>query len=261
MSDCKSEQWFNIKFLVKLKKSVMETFQLLTEAYGEDGMSRAHVFEWHKWFSEGRESLKDDGCPGRPCTAVTDDNIKKCEMWFQKTEGWVLSSSWGSRFGEGKCSTNSKGGIECEKGLCKNGSKSAVRRTKRMSQGIIFGPFATLWEWTRFVEFDNYLWWNLDIYIWSGNQATISTVEVNITSKTKNSTHESFEVQVDCFHWYVGYCDGRVGTQQPDGKSAVLHWSLDEIAWKCEKETTRIMEKWVDFAPGQCASHNALSVK
>jgi hypothetical protein len=44
MSDCKSEQ-VNIKFLVKLKKSATETFQLLTEAYGEDCMSRARMFE------------------------------------------------------------------------------------------------------------------------------------------------------------------------------------------------------------------------
>jgi len=47
MLECKSER-VNIKFLVKLKKSTMETFQLLTEAYGEDCTSHAHVFEWHK---------------------------------------------------------------------------------------------------------------------------------------------------------------------------------------------------------------------
>jgi hypothetical protein len=46
MSDCKSER-VNIKFLVKLKKSATETFQLLTEAYGEDCISHARVFEWH----------------------------------------------------------------------------------------------------------------------------------------------------------------------------------------------------------------------
>jgi len=57
----------------------MESFQLLTEAYGEDCMSRARVFEWHKRFSEGRESLKDDDRPGHPCTAVTNDNIKKVQ--------------------------------------------------------------------------------------------------------------------------------------------------------------------------------------
>ena len=67
MLDCKSER-VNIKFLVKLKKSATETFQLLTEAYGEDCMSRARVFERHKRFSEGRESVKDDDCPGRPRT-------------------------------------------------------------------------------------------------------------------------------------------------------------------------------------------------
>jgi hypothetical protein len=48
MSDCKSEQ-VNIKFLVKLKKSTMETYgKLLTEANGEDCMSHACMFEWHK---------------------------------------------------------------------------------------------------------------------------------------------------------------------------------------------------------------------
>jgi len=40
------------------------------------------------------------------------------------------SSSWGSKFGQGKCLTYSKGKIEHEKGLCKNGSKTAVRWTK-----------------------------------------------------------------------------------------------------------------------------------
>ena len=58
---------------MKLKKSAKETFQLLTEAYGEDCMSRAHVFEWHKRFLEGGESVKDDDRPGRPCTAVFFD--------------------------------------------------------------------------------------------------------------------------------------------------------------------------------------------
>ena len=58
---------------MKLKKSATETFQLLTEAYGEDCMSRARVFEWHKQFSEGRESVKDDDRPGRPRTAVFFD--------------------------------------------------------------------------------------------------------------------------------------------------------------------------------------------
>jgi hypothetical protein len=43
MSDSKSEQRVNTKLLVKLKKTMTETFQLLTEVYGEECMARARV--------------------------------------------------------------------------------------------------------------------------------------------------------------------------------------------------------------------------
>jgi len=48
MSDSKSKQRVNVKFSIKLKKLVMDTFQLLTEPYGEDCMSRPRVFKCHK---------------------------------------------------------------------------------------------------------------------------------------------------------------------------------------------------------------------
>ena len=60
MSDCKSET----------EEIATETVRLLTEAYGEDCMSHACVFEWHERFSEGRESMKDDDHPGQQRTAV-----------------------------------------------------------------------------------------------------------------------------------------------------------------------------------------------
>jgi len=63
---------------------MMETFQILAEAYGEDCMSRACVFERHKRFSEGRESVKDDDHPGHPCTAVTNDNSEKVRDVIRK---------------------------------------------------------------------------------------------------------------------------------------------------------------------------------
>jgi len=44
------------------------------------------VFEWHKQFSEGRESLKDDDQPGRPHTAVTDDGIEKVQGVIPKDQ-------------------------------------------------------------------------------------------------------------------------------------------------------------------------------
>ncbi len=39
---------------------------MLKEVYGENLLSRVHVFEWYKQFSEGRESTEDDQRPGQP---------------------------------------------------------------------------------------------------------------------------------------------------------------------------------------------------
>jgi hypothetical protein len=72
MTDTKIEQRANIKFLAKLKKTATETYQLLCEVYGEDTLSRARVFEWHRRFLGGREDVEDDKRSGRPVTMKTD---------------------------------------------------------------------------------------------------------------------------------------------------------------------------------------------
>ncbi|KAG5324165.1 SETMR methyltransferase, partial [Acromyrmex heyeri] len=47
------------------------------EAYGENSLSRARVFEWYKRFSEGRESTEDDQRPGRPVSVSTPQTVTK----------------------------------------------------------------------------------------------------------------------------------------------------------------------------------------
>ncbi|GFU56533.1 uncharacterized protein TNCV_2773141 [Trichonephila clavipes] len=76
----------SIKFLVKLKKSTSETFQILTEAYGDETLSSTHVFEWYKMFSGERVSVGDDDPAGHPRTVITYQHIAKIryELWFQQ---------------------------------------------------------------------------------------------------------------------------------------------------------------------------------
>ena len=50
------EQRAVIKFYAKLGKNASETFWLMQRMYGDDFLSRANVFLWHKLFLEGRES-------------------------------------------------------------------------------------------------------------------------------------------------------------------------------------------------------------
>ena len=77
MISLKIEQRINLKFLVKLKKSPNECFQLLKEVFGDNCVSRTQVFEWHKRFVEGREVVEDDERSGRPVTSRTDEKIQK----------------------------------------------------------------------------------------------------------------------------------------------------------------------------------------
>ncbi|GFW66112.1 hypothetical protein TNCV_1710111 [Trichonephila clavipes] len=50
----------NMKILVKRKKSVTKTFQILTEAYADETLSGAHVFVLYKRFLGGRVNEEDD---------------------------------------------------------------------------------------------------------------------------------------------------------------------------------------------------------
>ena len=49
-----------IKFCVDLEKTPTETMKMMKDANRSSNVSRPLVFKWHKRFSEGRESLKDD---------------------------------------------------------------------------------------------------------------------------------------------------------------------------------------------------------
>ena len=59
------EEWYAIKFCFKLGKKATEMYGMLQTAFGASCMNRASVFEWHKRFKEGRESVRDDERCGR----------------------------------------------------------------------------------------------------------------------------------------------------------------------------------------------------
>ena len=59
------EERYAIKFCLKLGKKATETYGMLQTARPPSCMNRASVFEWHKRFKEGRESVRDDERCGR----------------------------------------------------------------------------------------------------------------------------------------------------------------------------------------------------
>ena len=54
------EERYAIKFCLKLGKNATEMYRILLTAFRPSCMNRASVFEWHKRFKEGTESVRDD---------------------------------------------------------------------------------------------------------------------------------------------------------------------------------------------------------
>ena len=54
------EEQYAIKLCFKLGKNATETYGMLQTAFRASCMNLASVFEWHKRFKEGRESVRDD---------------------------------------------------------------------------------------------------------------------------------------------------------------------------------------------------------
>jgi hypothetical protein len=77
MLSVKLEQSVNVKFLAKLGKSVTETYNLLTEVYGDECISRTQVFKLFKTFKEVKGEIEDDLHPGQPCSSKINANIEK----------------------------------------------------------------------------------------------------------------------------------------------------------------------------------------
>ena len=69
------EERYAIEFCSKLLKNATETYGMLQAAFGASCMNLASVFEWHKRFEEGRESVRDDKSCGRSKEVNTPELI------------------------------------------------------------------------------------------------------------------------------------------------------------------------------------------
>jgi hypothetical protein len=82
------EQLINIKFCVKIGKSVTETSAPLTLAYGEYVMKKSSVFEWHRWFKEGQDDVQYDPRIGQPKTQRTHTNMDSVRTLVHSDRRW-----------------------------------------------------------------------------------------------------------------------------------------------------------------------------
>ena len=83
------EERYATQFCFKLGKNATETYGMLQNAFGTSCMNQASVFEWHKRFKEGRESVSDDERCGR------SKEVRKPELgshWTESRQGILCCS-------------------------------------------------------------------------------------------------------------------------------------------------------------------------
>ena len=109
-SGCKDtlEERYAIKLCFKLGKNARETYGMLQTAFEASCMHWASVFEWHKRFKEGRESVRDDERCGM------SKEVNTPELIGQRVRVTILrfsGSSGRDSVGRGQHSSNWLSGI------------------------------------------------------------------------------------------------------------------------------------------------------
>ena len=151
---------------------------MLQTAFGVSCMNRALVFEWHKTFKEGRESVRDDERCGRSKevrkgpSCVYKDN--KCIVWCQC----------------GNCTHNYSRGTEDVEDLCEVYPKGAQRRSERktLSWQQWDGRADQFRSRSSWCSGD--LRWKLDLLLWPRDQETEIPMEACWLSQTQEGQTE-----------------------------------------------------------------------
>jgi len=65
---------------------------MLVQVYGDNPMNKTAVCKWVKSFSEGRESVTDEGSSGRPATSRTEENIAKVRQILRENRRLTVRS-------------------------------------------------------------------------------------------------------------------------------------------------------------------------
>ena len=78
------EEPYAIRFCFKLGKNTTETYGMLPTAFRPSCMNWASVFDWHKGFKEGKESVRDDERYGSSKEVNTPELIGQIKNFMYK---------------------------------------------------------------------------------------------------------------------------------------------------------------------------------
>ena len=189
------EERYAIKYCFKLGKNAAETYVMLQTAFGASCMNRAWVFEWHKRFKEGRESVRDDERCGTSKEVRTPESIGQIKNFIDKDRR-VSKETISVQFDVSE-------ETEDAEDLCEVCPEGAQRRFERKTLLWLQGDGRADQFRSRSSWCSGDLRWKLDLQLWPIDQETEFPVEACWLSQTQEGQTEQIHPQTfdDPFFW------------------------------------------------------------
>jgi len=82
--DQRKEQRVCIKFCASLGKRATETLKMIQQGFGDQSLSRTHVFQWHTRFKTGHISFDNVEHTQRPTSCTTPETVARIQWLIRQ---------------------------------------------------------------------------------------------------------------------------------------------------------------------------------
>ena len=252
------EEQYAIKFCFKLGKNATETYGMLQTALGASCMNRAWVFEWHKRFKEGRESVRDDVRCGRSKEVRTPELIGQMKNFMDKDRR-VSIETISAQFdvSMGTVHNYSRGTEDAEdlNEVCPKGVQRRSERKTSWQQGDSRADqFRSHSSWCS-----GDLRWKLDLLLWPRDRfasgSMLALPDPRRPGRANPPTNFWWFFFFFFFfrqHWHDVHA---LGSHWTDSQQGILCWGFKGVQEEIpSKEASTLQIGSVPFPPGQCTS-------
>ena len=221
-------------------------------------MNRASVFEWHKRFKEGRESVRDDERCGRSKEINTPELIGQIKNFMDKDRRMSIETiSAQFDVSVGTVHNYSRGTEDAEdlREVCHKGTqRRSERKTLSWQQGDgRADQFRSRSSWCS-----GELRWKLDLLLWPRDQETEFPGEACWLSQTQEGQTEQIHPQTfddPFFFWQHLHDLHALDSHWTDSQQEILCWGFKGVQEEIPSEGASTLQIGsVAFPPGQCTS-------